>query len=388
MLRIEDAGQPIDLLTLKDDLGRRGDLDEVGGPAYLSALIDGVPRSANVEAYAAVVGEKARLRSAIMTAQKLSAQAYEAVLPAADMAADAAERLYTLGGDGLEGKAYTLGELVAPGIQALEDAAAHGSNGVTGVATGFTKLDQMTAGLQAGDLILIAARTSQGKTALALNIARAVGVPVLGFSLEMTRQQLFLRLLAAEAGVDSHRLRTGLLEDGDWVRIGTALGTLTDLPIRIDDTPGIGIREVRARARQVQAKHGLGCVFVDYIQLMVGRGAFDNRTQEIGGISRGLKRIAKELHVPIIALAQLSRAAEQKAGQRARRPQLSDLAESGSLENDADVVLLIYRPEPTEANPEPLAEIIIAKQRNGPPGVVKLAWNGACVRFENLSGGV
>jgi replicative DNA helicase len=379
MGRLANRHLPVDLLTLREELGRSGDLEAVGGPAYVSALADGIPRTLNVEHYAGIVLEKSRLRAAIATGTRLVNSAYLAEGRSAELAADAAERLYALGSDVETGKALTLADLIAPGMQALERAAA-GNGVVTGTPTGFLALDDLTAGLQRGDLILIAARTSQGKTALAMNLVRQIGAGawVLVFSLEMSRLQLFLRMLASEALVDSHRLRTGHLGEADWGRISTALGTLNDLKVLIDDSGGLGVR-------QVKAKHGLGAIVIDYIQLMHGRGNFDNRTQEIGTLSRGLKAVARELDVPVVALSQLSRAAEPIPGRKARRPQLSDLAESGSLENDADVVFLIYRPEPKEdGSDESVAEIIVAKQRNGPTGVVKLHWNAQHVRFENI----
>lgn len=386
MARLSAARAPIELVTLREELARAGDTEEAGGPAYLTALVDGLPRGANVAAYAAIVAEKARLRAAIATATRLSAEAHAAERPSAELAAEAAEALHALGGAALAGQAVSLADLVAPSLEALERAVAKGTGTVTGLATGFTALDELTAGLQAGDLVLVAARTSQGKTALALNIARALEVPTLIFSLEMSRQQVFMRLLAAEARVDSHRLRSGYLSSEDWGRIARGVGTLAERALWVDDQPAIGVRQLRSRARQVQARHGLGAVVVDYLQLMRGHGQFDNRTQEIGTISRGLKAVARELEVPVVALAQLSRQAEPGPGRKARRPQLSDLAESGSLENDADVVVFIYRPEPKDEEADDVAELIVAKQRNGPTGIVRVAWNKSIVRFENLAG--
>jgi replicative DNA helicase len=388
MTRLAEAQQPIEMVTLREELSRRADLDDVGGAAFLAGLVDGMPQASNIEHYAAIVAEKARLRSAILTATKLSKQAYDCEGTAAEITADAAESLYALGGAGLRGQAVPLADLVTTSVESLERAIARGTGAVTGLATGFTKLDELTAGLQPKNLVLFAARTSQGKTALAMNIVRRIGAstPTLVFSLEMSKEELFMRMLAAEASIDSHRMRSGWLSDADWGRMAQAIGTLTPAKVYIDDQAGISVREVRARARQVKAKYGLGLIVVDYIQLMRGRGYFENRTQEIGTISRGLKAVAKELDVPVIALAQLSRASEAGPNRKARRPQLSDLAESGSLENDADIVLLIYRPEQAaDADAPPPAEIIVAKQRNGPTGVVKLAWNAQYVRFENLS---
>lgn len=384
-----ERGRTIDLITLKSELQRLGILEEVGGPAYIAALADGVPRSANVEHYASIVKESAQLREAIYTSNKLRAEAYASERPPADMLSDAAERLMDLSGSALTGKPTKLGDLIGPGMESLEKSAAEGGGAVTGVATGFTSLDEMTAGLHPADLVLIAARTSQGKTSLAMNIARnvACSVNVMVFSLEMSKEQLFLRMLASEARVDSHHMRTGYLKDSDWPRLATAITTMADLNLYIDDTPSIGVREVRARARQLrQDKGSLGLIIIDYIQLMRGRGKFDNRQQELGTISRGLKAVGKELKVPVIALAQLSRAMEAGPGRKARRPQLSDLRESGDLENDADVVIFIYRPEPKDDDqPVDQAELIIGKQRNGPTGTVKVAWDSSTVSFDNLT---
>lgn len=389
MGRLVDARHPVELLTLLEELGRKGEVDEVGGPAYITALVDGVPRSSNVEHYAGIVRDKRLLRETIRTANSLLAKAYDAEQRPTEIAADGAERLYALGGTlAADGQAVLLKSLVEPSLQTIERlyAVSQTAGTVSGVATGFVKLDEMTSGLQPSDLVLIAARTSMGKTALAMNIARNAGgeVPTLVFSLEMSKEQLFLRLLSSEARIDSHRLRTGRLEDSDWTSLGNAMGTLSEARILIDDQGGIGVREVRARARQVKAKYGLGLIVIDYLQLMTGRGMFDNRTQELGTISRGLKAVAKELAVPVVALCQLSRNAEPGPGRKPRRPELSDLAESGSLENDADVVLMIYRPEPKDDEAE-IAEVIIRKQRNGPTGIVKLHWNDRFVRFENIS---
>ncbi len=386
IIRLKDASRPVDLTTLREELTRSGDLGDVG-PAYLASLLDGMPRGANVAAHAGIVAEKARLRAALQTASRLSEAARAAAQPAADIAAAAAEELTALGGQAVEGRARLLRDLMASGLERLEQASAAKTGTVTGLPTGFDALDDMMTGLQPSDLVLIAARTSQGKTALAMGIARAVAAtkPVLIFSLEMSAEQLFMRLLASEAKVDSHRLRSACLREEDWARVAAALGTLDEAKLWIDDTPGIGVREVRARARQLQAQHGLAAVFVDYIQLMKGHGQYDGRHQEIGTISRGLKSVARELSVPVVALAQLSRNAEPAPGRKARRPGLSDLAESGSLENDADAVLLIYRPEPKDGEEDNVAEIIIAKQRNGPTGIVRLAWRKEYVRFENLS---
>ncbi|MES2341686.1 MAG: replicative DNA helicase [Pseudomonadota bacterium] len=389
MIALSARGIAIDLVTLREELDRHGDLDECGGPAYLAALIDGVPRGSNVAHYAKVVREKHVLRSVIFASNKATAQAYAGEAPPGEIATDAAEALHEIGGDTLGGEALLLADLIGAGMSAIEKAYETKSGAVTGLATGFTKLDDLTAGLQPSDLIIVAARPSQGKTALALNIARAVDAVVLVFSLEMSKEQLFLRMLSSESEVDSHRLRSGWLNDADWGPISAALSVLQGLRILIDDRAGAGVREVRARARQVKAKHGLGLIVIDQVSHMRGRGKFDNRREEIGGISRGVKGVAKELNVPIILLSQLSRDVEGGRGKKARRPQLSDLAESSSLEADADVVIFPFRPEQKDDEAPPdgreAAELIVAKQRNGPVGVVKVFWNKELVRFENVA---
>jgi replicative DNA helicase len=394
MLAIQEdrVDAQIDPVTLKARLNQLKQLEAVGGPAYVMSLVDGLPHATNIEYYAQLVKEASRLRQVIVTAGKLVQRAHEADSRAVDLAGDAADQLYELGSHALPGQPVFLNDLLTPGIEALEFATTH-KDTVAGMSTGFRDLDDMTAGLHSGELILIAARTSVGKTALAMNIARNVGDAhtVLVFSLEMEKLQLFLRMFAAEARVDSQRMRTGRLLSGDWDRLSKAMVSLAPVKVLIDDTPSIGLREVRARSRQVRAEHGLGLVVVDYLQLMRGRGRFDNRTQEIGSISRGLKAVAKEFQIPVIALAQLSRAAEGQFGRKARKPQLSDLRESGDLENDADVVFLIYRQEPKQDESGILtvssleAEVIVAKQRNGPTGSVSLSFVKEYVRFDNAT---
>jgi replicative DNA helicase len=259
---------------------------------------------------------------------------------------------------------------------------------ITGVPSGFTDLDELTAGFQPGDLIIIAARPSVGKTALALNVAQHVGTKTAKcvgvFSLEMSKEQLFLRMLTSEAHIDSHRLRTGFLVESDWGRLSHALGTLSETKIYIDDSPGMGVLEMRAKSRRLLAEHGLDLLIIDYIQLMQGRGRFENRTLELAAISRALKQLAKELNVPIIILSQLSRAPESRAD---HRPMLSDLRESGALEQDADVVILLFRPDQypdVKPEDENVAELNVAKQRNGPTGLVRLAFMKQETRFGNL----
>ena len=393
MVRLSERNDAIDLITLKDELGRSGEIDEVGGPAYITALVDGVPRSANVEHYARIIKEKATLRSLIFSANKILATAYEAE-EEADAILDKAEHaIFAIADDKVRDGFVAVRDLAHSSLDTIEKLHAK-KELITGVPTGFTDLDEMTSGLQPSDLIIVAARPSMGKTSLVLNMAQHVGTKTgktVGlFSLEMSKEQLFLRMLTAEARIDAHRLRRGFLGEKDWGRLSQAIGTLSETKIFIDDSPSIGTLEMRAKCRRLAAEHGLDLVIIDYIQLMQGRGRFENRTLELASISRSLKGLAKELSVPIVVLSQLSRAPESRAD---RRPQLSDLRESGALEQDADVVLFIYREDQyADKNAPPtdtqgVAEIIIGKQRNGPTGVVRLAFIKEFTRFENLAMG-
>ena len=387
MVNLSERGQAIDLVTLRDELSRAGVLEAVGGPAYVASLVDGVPRSTNVEHYARIVKERATLRNLIDSANRIVATAYAAEEDA-DVVLDRAEQeIFSIAEDRVHAGFVPLSDLVEASfatIEKLHDL----KNVVTGVPTGFVDIDEMTAGLQPADLVIVAARPSMGKTAFALNIGLHVGTSgsrTAGvFSLEMAKEQLFMRLLTAEARVDSHRFRTGLLTESDYASLSDAMGRLAQARVFIDDTAGIGLLEMRAKSRRLKAEHGLDLIIVDYIQLMQGRGRFENRTQEISSISRGLKGLAKELNVPVVALSQLSRAPESRAD---RRPQLSDLRESGALEQDADVVMFIFREEMYEETPENagVAEIIIGKQRNGPTGAVRLAFLKQQTRFELLT---
>jgi replicative DNA helicase len=391
MVRLVERGNAIDLVTLKDELGKSGEIDEVGGPAYIAALVDGVPRSTNVEHYARIIKEKATLRSLIFSANKILANAYQAE-EEADVILDQAEHaIFAIADNKVRDGFVSLRDLAQTSLDTIEKLHAR-KELVTGVPTGFTDLDEMTSGLQPSDLIIVAARPSMGKTSLVMNIAQHVGTKtdrtVGVFSLEMSKEQLFLRMLTSEARIDAHRLRGGFLGERDWGRLAQAIGTLSDSKIFIDDTPSIGVLEMRAKCRRLAAEHSLHLVIVDYIQLMQGRGRFENRTLELGAISRSLKGLAKELAVPIVVLSQLSRATESRSD---HRPQLSDLRESGALEQDADVVAFIYREDLyADKNAPPtenagVAEIIVGKQRNGPTGVVKLAFLREFTRFENLA---
>ncbi len=387
MVDLNERGQAIDLITLKDELGRSGDLDDVGGAAYIAALVDGVPRSTNVEHYARIIKERATLRNLIQSANRILGMAYRAEEDADTLLDRAEQEIFAIA----EGRIHTgfvpLSDLVQGSFTAIEQLQEH-KGLVTGVPSGFVDIDNLTSGFQPADLIIIAARPSMGKTSFALNVAQHVGVKTdrsVGlFSLEMSKEQLFMRMLTTEAEVDSHRFRGGFLSERDYGRLSTALGRLADAKVFIDDSAGLGVLEMRAKARRLKAEHGLDMLVIDYLQLMQGRGRFENRTQELASISRALKALAKELDVPVLALSQLSRAPESRSD---RRPQLADLRESGALEQDADVVLFIFREEQYDPTPENenLAELIIGKQRNGPTGTVRLAFLKQHTRFANLS---
>jgi replicative DNA helicase len=388
MILLSERRHAIDLVTLKEELGRTGEIDEVGGPAYIASLADGVPRATNVEYYARIIKEKATLRNLIYTANKILTSAYAAE-DEPDTILDGAEQaIFSIAEGRVREGFVSIGSLAHKSLETIEQAYSE-KRLITGVPSGFHDLDELTSGFQRGDLVILAARPSMGKTSLALNIAQHVGTrtPMTAgvFSLEMSKEQLFLRLLSGESGIDGQRLRTGFLHTDDWDKLTHALATLGDARIYIDDTPGIGVLEMRAKSRRLQQDKGLDLLVVDYIQLMQGRGRFDNRTQELGAISRSMKGLAKELNIPIIVLSQLSRAPESRAE---HKPQLSDLRESGALEQDADVVLFIYREEQYNKTPENenLAELIIAKQRNGPSGnTINLAFLKGRTKFESCA---
>jgi replicative DNA helicase len=394
MVALSERNDPIDFVTLREELGRSGELEEVGGPAYIASLADGVPRSANVEHYARIVKEKATLRNLIHSANRILSEAYRAEEDAEVILDGAEKAIFEIAEDRIREGFVPLRDLVQSSFATIERLQQH-KGLVTGVPTGFVDLDEMTSGLQPSDLVLVAARPSMGKTSFVLNIAQHVGIQtdmtVGFFSLEMSKEQLFMRMLTAEARIDAHRFRSGYLNEKDYGRLSHALGTLAEARVFIDDTASLGVLEMRAKARRLQAEHGLHLLIIDYIQLMQGRGRFESRQTELASISRSLKGLAKELKIPIVALSQLSRAPETRSD---HRPQLSDLRESGALEQDADVVMFIFREEqyrdadgqPNQAA-EGVAEIIIGKQRNGPVGTAKLAFIKEHTRFENLAQG-
>ena len=392
MVNLNERGDAIDLVTLKDELGRSGDLDAVGGPAYIASLVDGVPRSTNVEYYAQIVKEKATLRNLIFSANRILDTAYNAQEDADTLLDSAEQEIFSIADENMHAGFVPLRALVQDSFETIEKLQQH-KGVVTGVPSGFDDLDKLTSGFQASDLVIIAARPSMGKTAFVLNIAQYLGVQsdrsIGVFSLEMSKEQLFMRMLTTEAQIDSQKFRGSFLSEREYGELSAALGRLGDAKVFIDDSASIGVLEMRAKSRRLKSEHGLDLIIVDYIQLMQGRGRFENRTLELAAISRSLKGLAKELSVPVIVLSQLSRATESRSD---RRPQLSDLRESGALEQDADLVMFIYREEMYERTPEEkkpenenMAEIIIGKQRNGPTGIVKLAFLKQQTRFANLT---
>ena len=389
----------IDVITLSDELERRSELDAAGGREYVSFLADAVPTAANVEHHARIVKEKALLRRLIEVSTQIAGEAFEARQPANELIDFAEQRILQVGQDRGGGGFVRVKTLMYSAMDRI-DAISKEGRSVTGVASGFSDLDQMTSGFQPSDLIIVASRPSMGKTALTLNIAQHVaiteGVGVAFFSLEMSKESLVQRMLTSEARLDAQAMRTGRLRDDDWPRLARAAGILAQAPIYIDDAPGMTVLEMRAKARRLKADPDsrLGLIVVDYLQLMTGPSA-ENRQQEVSQISRGLKALAKELRVPVVALSQLSRAPEQRSGDEKGRPQLSDLRESGAIEQDADLILFIFRQEVyaerdeagrlKNADLDGKAEIIIGKQRNGPIGTVPLYFHKQYTRFENFS---
>ena len=394
IIELYNRGEPADLITVVEILKSKDQLEAIGGTTYLATLINGVPTSANVEYYAKIVEEKAMLRSLISAGTQIVNWGYEGE-GQADTTLDKAEKIiFSISQRGIHQYFHPIKEVVDDLYDSIDQK--YSEKGIIGLPTGFADLDGMTSGLQPSDLIIIAGRTAMGKTSLALNIAQNVSIreriPVAIFSLEMSKEQLALRMLCSEGNVNAHRLRSARLEESDWPRLTRAMGVLSPAPIFIDDTSNISCAEVRGKARRLKAEHKeLGLIIVDYLQLMQGRG-LENRVQEISEISRSLKSLARELSVPVLALSQLSRAVEKRDQ---KRPQLSDLRESGSIEQDADLVAFIYReqyykslskgvaPETEEEMVEE-TEIIIAKQRNGPTGSFKIGFEKNYTKFVNL----
>jgi replicative DNA helicase len=394
MIAIAERGGVVDPLTLSEELSRRSELEAAGGKDYVGFLVDVVPTAANIDYHAQIVKEKALRRRLIEVSTTIVQEAYESQLTSYELLDDAEQRIFLVAQARAREGFTRIKELLWPTMERIE-ALQHGGKTVTGVATGFSDLDDMTSGFQPADLIIVAARPSMGKTAFCLNVAQHAAivdqVPVAFFSLEMSKESLVQRMLTAEARIDAQRLRKGMLRDDDFPRLARAAGILSSAPVWIDDTPGITLLEMRSKARRLKAEAGIKMVIVDYLQLMQGPAHSESRQQEVSSISRGLKALAKELSVPVIALSQLSRAPEQRTGEH-KRPQLSDLRESGAIEQDADLIMFLYRQEmydgPADKDGNSLegkAEVIIGKQRNGPTGVVNLHFHKQYTRFENYS---
>lgn len=390
MIELNDHREPCDLITLTTILKRKGELEEVGGAPYLATLVDYVPTAANIAYYSKIVKEKAIARNLITAATEIVTDGYGDQIEIEELLDKAQKSIFEISENRINTPYHPVSLILKDTIKYIEDLYEK-KESVTGVPTGFVDLDNKTAGFHAGDLVIIAGRPSMGKTAFALNIAQYAAIhanprhPVVIFSLEMSKEQLVTRLLCSEARVDASRLRTGHLQDGDWDKIMRGADKLHDSKIFIDDTPAISIMEMRAKARRLRAEHGIGMVVVDYLQLMRGGASPESRQQEISEISRSLKALAKELSVPVIALSQLNRGLESRND---KRPIMSDLRESGAIEQDADVIMFVYRDEVyNKENPEVKgrAEIIIGKQRNGPIGTVDLTFLGEYTRFENYA---
>ncbi len=386
MLELSEAGEVIDQITLTERMKIKGELESVGGAAYLAELVHAVPSSANVRYHCKIVHDKALLRGLINASTEVITRGYEASAPV-DELLDFAERSVFSLAQGKLGRSFSpLSQIIKESLD-LVDKLSKRKEHVTGVPTGFYDLDELTAGLQPSDLIVIAGRPSMGKTSLALGVAQHAAIhagAVVGiFSLEMSKPQLVLRMLSSEARVDSHALRTGKLQKEDWWRIAEAAGRLEQAPIYIDDTGSLTVQQMRGKARRLKAERGLDLIIVDYLQLMQGRGDSESRQQEISDISRSLKGLAKELDVPIIALSQLSRAVESR---KPPIPMLADLRESGAIEQDADIVVFIYREDVYDPNSERkgIADILVRKHRNGPIGDRQLFFHDRFAKFESL----
>jgi replicative DNA helicase len=388
MIALGESQQAIDLVTLTESLHRVGELESSGGAPYLAALADGMPRVSNVEHYARIVREKALLRNLIHATHNIQQRALEGEDGADTILDNAESSIFALAEDRVKAGLIPVKDIVRDNFERLEKIFREGKS-ITGVSTGYTELDKLLSGLQPSELLILAARPSQGKTALALNFAENIsiraGSPVAFFSLEMSKESLLQRLVASVAQIDAHKFRSGHLSREDWRRMTEALGTISSAPLWIDDAGSTSVLEIGAKARRLKREKGLSLVVVDYLQLITGRGRFNNRQEEVSSISRGLKGLAKELQLPVLVLSQLTRAPEREE----RGPQLSDLRESGAIEQDADVVMFIYRPHwaKMDASPEERdqAEIQVAKQRNGPTDKVRFVFRSRLTRFEEAA---
>lgn len=386
MTELFDRNEPIDLITLTEYLKKKDELEEVGGLSYLSTLVNATPTAANIKYHSKIVREKALLRGLLKSSYEVANKIYEDTLDAEDLVDYAERAIFEISDKRIKVSFVTLKDVIKSSFEMIEHLYDN-KDMVTGVPSGFRDLDDLTTGFQKGDLIIVGGRPSMGKTAFALNIAQYVGLelrePVAIFSLEMAKEQLAFRMLCAEAMVNSSSIRKGFIKKEDWHKLTNAASNLTNAPIFIDDSSSITALELRAKARRLKMEHGLSLIIVDYLQLMKGKGSFERREQEISDISRSLKALAKELSVPVIAVSQLNRSVEQR---RPPKPILADLRESGAIEQDADVILFLYRDEIYNREAKKgLAEVIIAKQRNGPTGSINLAFMSHCTRFMNLT---
>ncbi|MFS0774531.1 replicative DNA helicase [Neobacillus sp. 3P2-tot-E-2] len=387
MLKLNDEGKVVDLVTVTEELAAAKLIEDTGGVSYLSELASSVPTAANIEYYARIVEEKSLLRRLIRTATEIASDGYAREDEVEALLSEAEKNILAVAQRKNAGAFHNIKDVLVRTYDNIEQM--HQSAGeITGLETGFIELDRMTAGFQRNDLIIVGARPSVGKTAFALNIAQNVaqktGENIAIFSLEMGAEQLVMRLLCAEGNIDAQRLRTGTLTDDDWGKLTMAMGSLSNTGIFIDDTPGVRISDIRSKCRRLKQEHGLGMILIDYLQLILGSGrAGENRQQEVSEISRSLKQLARELKVPVIALSQLSRGVEQRQD---KRPMMSDIRESGSIEQDADIVAFLYRDDyyDKESENKNIIEIIIAKQRNGPTGTVSLAFVKEYNKFVNL----
>jgi replicative DNA helicase len=386
MIELFEKNEVIDLITVSEVLKRKNELDDAGGVTYLSSLVGMVPTAANVRYHSKIVKQKALLRSLLRSATEIAAKVYESAMEADEMVDFAERTIFDISDRRTKTSFFTLKEVMKSSFEMIEHLYDK-KEAITGVPSGFADLDELTTGFQPGDLIIIGGRPSMGKTALGLNIAQHVALemrePVAVFSLEMSKEQLALRMLCAEAMVDSNGVRKGFIRKEDWHKLTSAAGRLAEAQVYIDDSSGTSVLEMRAKARRLKMEHhgALGLVVVDYLQLMRGRGSFERREQEISEISRSLKGLAKELKVPVIALSQLNRGVEARND---KRPSLADLRESGAIEQDADVIIFLYRDEVyNKNNPSNKgeAEVIIAKQRNGPTDTIKLTFLASSTRF-------
>ncbi|MCL6583539.1 MAG: replicative DNA helicase [bacterium] len=388
MLDLHNRGILPDLVTLKDELISRNELDEVGGISYLMTLLDSTPTAANIKYYAQILHKKFMARQLIAAATQIAQRGYEEHKEIESLLDDAERLILSISENRANQGVQSIREIISNSFQVIEKLY-ESKTRVTGLPTGFVDFDALTSGLQNSDLIIIAGRPSMGKTSLCMNIAQhvalEVGTTVLIFSLEMAKEQIVLRMLCSEAEVSSHKLRTGYLSERDWEKLVRAAAKLSEAKIYIDDSVSITVMEMRAKARRLRKEAGLGLIIVDYLQLVQGHGRHESRQQEISGISRSLKGLAKDMNIPVIALSQLSRAVETR-DKKDKRPILSDLRESGAIEQDADLIAFLYRPEFYNPEDEPgVAELIIGKQRNGPIGTTKLAFLKEFTKFKNLA---